>query len=108
MLLDYKMSNIKAILLNISIIILFVVLPYAIIEKRLSSANHTLYIVLQYLFIFFTIIGSFLLIKINNKLLTSYNLKKWILYCFNVLGAVLIALSSILALAIYFFRNVGF
>ncbi|MFA4818485.1 MAG: hypothetical protein WC621_01450 [Patescibacteria group bacterium] len=103
-----KINNFKSFLINIGIITLFIVLPNLIIEVYTNKHGNNLLRPLQYLTCFIFIAGSIILIKINNKLLRLSNIKKWPLYCFNVLGAVLIALSSIFALAIYFFRNVGF
>ncbi len=103
-----RINNFKLFLINIGIIALFIILPYLIIEVYINNYGNNLLRPLQYLACFVFIVGSIILIKINNKLLKLNNTKRWLAYSFNILAALLIAFSVLLLLLIYIFSNAGF
>ncbi len=100
-----KLDSTKIIIIDIVLVLLFTVLPYSISDSYNKVHDDDFSYVLQYLVSSISIIGSYLLIKFNNRLFKLDNLRKWPLYLFNVLGILLIAINLLVVFVVYFFRT---
>ncbi|MFA4818483.1 MAG: hypothetical protein WC621_01440 [Patescibacteria group bacterium] len=101
-----KLNNIKVVLINIVIIIIFVIVPYSISSVYNRQHYNDFAYTLQYISSLFSVVGGYLLINYNNKVIkVNFVVKKWLPISFKILGSAICILNVLLIFIFYAFRN---